>query len=227
MDALLVWEQGYEHALHQSTDLKQLLELEELFVTAKQGNNAFSDHGPSLPQSESDSLSNGNPCVTYNNQIKFADLCSDAGSKPEICLKSNNFDSKNELHDGDRESYKSDGQMNASPIVLDTLSYDSESCSDLGGTSESCGKVTTNNCDSNNGTKNFRSPTSEFSLSRERKKESRENKKFRVARISDANSITIDFQFSRGIAEVCFSCFYLNKQYRITCVGVVFIQEYI
>lgn len=35
-DAILVWEQGYEHALHRSADLTQLLELEELLKAAKQ-----------------------------------------------------------------------------------------------------------------------------------------------------------------------------------------------
>ena len=61
-NALLVWEQGYEHALHQSADLKQLLELEELIETAKQGKNTLCEsenHRPP-PQTKSDSLSNGN-----------------------------------------------------------------------------------------------------------------------------------------------------------------------
>lgn len=35
-DSLLVWEQGYGNAVHESTDLKQLLELEELLAIAKQ-----------------------------------------------------------------------------------------------------------------------------------------------------------------------------------------------
>ncbi|XP_072951320.1 suppressor of RPS4-RLD 1 [Typha angustifolia] len=35
-DALLVWEEGYEIAVRESTDLKQLLELEELVMSAKQ-----------------------------------------------------------------------------------------------------------------------------------------------------------------------------------------------
>lgn len=34
-DGLLVWEQGYGIAVHQLTDLKQLLELEELLTSAK------------------------------------------------------------------------------------------------------------------------------------------------------------------------------------------------
>ncbi|KAK8710336.1 hypothetical protein V6N13_145666 [Hibiscus sabdariffa] len=36
-DAIAVWEQGYEHALRQPADLKQLLELEELLRVAKPG----------------------------------------------------------------------------------------------------------------------------------------------------------------------------------------------
>jgi len=36
IDALSVWEQGYEHAQQQSADLKLLLELEELLTTIKQ-----------------------------------------------------------------------------------------------------------------------------------------------------------------------------------------------
>ncbi|XP_050368841.1 suppressor of RPS4-RLD 1 [Argentina anserina] len=35
-DAILVWEQGYEHALRQSADLKQLLELKELLSSVEQ-----------------------------------------------------------------------------------------------------------------------------------------------------------------------------------------------
>lgn len=35
-DALHVWEQGYKNVVHKSADLKQLLELEELLVTAKE-----------------------------------------------------------------------------------------------------------------------------------------------------------------------------------------------
>lgn len=35
-EALLVWQQGYENAVQQSADLKQLLELEELLSNAKQ-----------------------------------------------------------------------------------------------------------------------------------------------------------------------------------------------
>nr|AFK49287.1 unknown [Lotus japonicus] len=84
-DALLVWEQGYEHALHHSGDLRQLLELEELLRTAKQGNDALSEtRAASVPLSESRSLSNENSSETDKNQDRLAQLCGDACDKSEF-----------------------------------------------------------------------------------------------------------------------------------------------
>ena len=209
-DALLVWEQGYEHALHQSTDLKQLLELEELLTAAKQGNDASSEtHGLSMPQSVSDSLSNGNSSETDKNQDRLsskAELCGNANNKSEICLKSNgNFDSKTELHDEDGESNKLEGQVNESPDVLDTLSYNSESCNDSSDTSESCDKVSTSTSDATNVTEILRNPVNKLVFPHERKDEAQKYKKFCVARISNnTSSISVDFRLSRGIQEVCF-----------------------
>ncbi|KAK7263223.1 hypothetical protein RJT34_30810 [Clitoria ternatea] len=207
VDALLVWEQGYEHALHQSADLKQLLELEELMTTAKQGNSAPSEtHRSSVPESESDSLRNGSLGETCKIQDRLSaqdELCGDASDKSEICLKSTvNFDSKNELHEEDRESNKSDGQANTSPDVLDTLSYNSELCNDSSDASESSDKVSTNSSDSVNVPEIFKNPIGKLTFSDERKDETRKNNKFCVARISNSNSISVDFRLSRGIAEV-------------------------
>ncbi|XP_010271758.1 PREDICTED: suppressor of RPS4-RLD 1 [Nelumbo nucifera] len=42
-DALLAWEKGYECAVHQSADLKQLMELEELITCAKQTKTIISE----------------------------------------------------------------------------------------------------------------------------------------------------------------------------------------
>ncbi|KAF7809893.1 suppressor of RPS4-RLD 1 [Senna tora] len=185
-DALSVWELGYEHALHQSADLKQLLELEELLTKAKQGRNIECEtHGAPKPQSETGELSG---------------IASD---KSEICLKSTDkFDSRNKLHDEDRDSNKFDDQVNGSPEVLDKLSYNSESCNDSSDTSESCDKVSTNGRDFIDITEIFRKPSSKFEFSHKRNDEARRCKKFCVARISKSNSISVDFRLSRGIAEV-------------------------
>ncbi|WVZ24465.1 hypothetical protein V8G54_003009 [Vigna mungo] len=209
-NALLVWEQGYEHALHQSADLKQMLELEELIATARQENNAPCEsetHRQFVLQTKSSSPINGNSSEAFKIQDTLgtrAELCNDATSdRSEICRKSaDSFNLKSESHDEDRECNKCDGQVNGSPDVLDTLSYNSESCNDSSDASESSEKVSTKSGDSVNVTEIFRNPISKFMFSDERKGEARKNKKFCVARISNTNSISVDFRLSRGIAEV-------------------------
>ncbi|KAJ1414511.1 Tetratricopeptide-like helical domain superfamily [Sesbania bispinosa] len=209
-DALLVWEQGYEHAQHQSADLKQLLELEELLMTAKQGNNTlYETNGSPIPQAKSDSPCNRNLTDTCKNQDRLsaqAELCGNTSDKTEILLKSTDkFDSRSELNSEDRESNKCDGQVNGSPDVIDKLSYNSESCNDSSDTSESCDKVFNNSGESSDSidvTEILRKPSSKFNFPHEKNGEARKNKKFCVARISKSKSISVDFRLSRGIAEV-------------------------
>lgn len=212
-DALLVWEQGYEHAQHQSTDLKQLLELEELLMTAKQGNDAsYETNGSSpMPQAKSDSPSNRNLTETCKTQ---AELCGSGNTsdKSEILLKSTDkFDTRNKLNSEDRESNKCDGQVNGSPDVIDKLSYNSESCNDSSDTSESCDRVFNSSGESSHSIdvaeilrKPSSKPSSKFTFPHEKNGEARKNKKFCVSRISKTKSISVDFWLSRGIAEVCF-----------------------
>ncbi|KAE9614261.1 hypothetical protein Lal_00016727 [Lupinus albus] len=205
-DALLVWEQGYQHAQYYCADLKQLLELEELLATAKQGNDALCEtHGPSMSQCESKSPSNRNLNDIYKNQDGLsaqAELCGNGSDKSEIHLKStDNFDSKNELHDDNRGSNKFIGHVNGVPDVIDTLSYNSESCNDLSDASDSCEKVSSNSSDSISATEILRNPISKLIFPHERKDEARKNK-FSVAQISSKNSVSVDFRLSRGIAEV-------------------------
>lgn len=202
----MVWEQGFELAQHQSTDLKQLLELEELLVKAKQGNNAsYETNGPPMPQVKSDSSCNRNSTETCESQAK---LCGNTSDKSEILLKSTDkFDAKNELNSEGRESNKCDGQVNGSPDVIDNLRYNSESCNDSSDNSESCDKVFTNSgesSDSNDAPEILKKPSFKFSFPSEKSSEARKNKKFSVARVSKTKSISVDFRLSRGIAEVCF-----------------------
>ncbi|KAH1267204.1 Suppressor of RPS4-RLD 1 [Glycine max] len=211
-DALLVWEQGYEHAQHQSADLKLLLELEELLTTTKQGNSAlYETNGSPVSQSESDSPSDGNLTEICENQDRLSvqdELCDNASDKSLILLKSaDNFDLRNELNIEDRESNKSDSQVNGSPDVIDKLSYNSESCNDSSDTSESCDKdkVFTNSGESSSDSLDvaeiLRKLSSKFNFPHEKIGEARKNK-FCVARISKTKSISVDFRLSRGIGEV-------------------------
>ncbi|CAL0313437.1 unnamed protein product [Lupinus luteus] len=205
-DALLVWEQGYQHAQYHYADLKQLLELEELLAAAKQHNDALCDtHGPSMPQSESKSPSDGNSSGTYKNQdgLSAHAECVNGSNKSVVCLKStDNSDSKSELHDEDRGSNKFGGQVNGSPDVIDTSSYNSESCNDSSDASDSCEKASIHISHSISATEILRNPISKLIFPRERKDEARKNKKFCLARISSKKSISVDFRLARGIAEV-------------------------
>ncbi|KAF7828654.1 suppressor of RPS4-RLD 1-like isoform X1 [Senna tora] len=179
-DALFIWEQGYEHAIHLSADLKQLLELEELLLTAKQGSSIINGvQGSPLPQTKLDSQGQGNLSVSNKNQDEL-------GAQTELY----------------REYNKSDGNVNGSPDVLDKLSYNSESCNDSSDTSESCDKVSTNINDSIDINEILRKSSKKFEFPHERKDEARKTKKFCVARISKTKSISVDFRLSRGIAEV-------------------------
>ncbi|CAI8588945.1 unnamed protein product [Vicia faba] len=203
-DALMVWEQGFELAQHQSADLKQLLELEELLVKEKQGNNAsYETSGLPMVQAKSDSSCNKNLTETCESQAK---LCGNTSDKSEIFLKSTDkFDAKNELNSEGRESNKCDGQVNGSPDVIDNLRYNSESCNDSSDNSESCDKVFTNSgesSDSNDAPEILKKPSFKFTFPSEKSSEARKNKKFSVARISKTKSISVDFRLSRGIAEV-------------------------
>nr|XP_007156747.1 hypothetical protein PHAVU_002G013900g [Phaseolus vulgaris]ESW28741.1 hypothetical protein PHAVU_002G013900g [Phaseolus vulgaris] len=213
LQAYILKEQGYEHAQHQSADLKLLLELEELLTTAKQDSIALCEtNGSSTPQSESDAMSNGSLTEIGENQDRLsaqAELCDNTSDKSAILPKSaDDFDSRNELSSEDRESNKSDSQVNGSPDVIDKLSYNSESCNDSSDTSESCDKdkVFTNRGESSSDSSEIaeilRKPSSKFIFPHEKNGDARKNKKFCVARISKTKSLSVDFGLSRGIAEV-------------------------
>ncbi|WCJ31344.1 Tetratricopeptide repeat (TPR)-like superfamily protein [Euphorbia peplus] len=78
-DALLVWEQGYEHALRQSADLKQLLELEELLKFAKQnrnmnGVNQVTESRSSLSTTEAVPHMTGLSSETFKKQHNLRDF---------------------------------------------------------------------------------------------------------------------------------------------------------
>ncbi|XP_015578308.1 suppressor of RPS4-RLD 1 isoform X2 [Ricinus communis] len=106
-DALLVWQQGYEHALRQSADLKQLLELEELLKFAKQERNiGLRDHvTESTPMNTTEfaTHTNGKSNEASKNRDQLSDIsnsCRESGDGSEICSKfGGNFDAMNVIRD--------------------------------------------------------------------------------------------------------------------------------
>ncbi|THF97002.1 hypothetical protein TEA_006263 [Camellia sinensis var. sinensis] len=121
-DALLVWEQGYEYALHQSADLKQLLELEELLTIAKQNRSISCENHDmdlsesSLHASEAGLCDSSKSSETYNDHNKLScdfELRSELSNTSEIHSEPNHrFDIHNESSDKIIRNIKFDDQSN-------------------------------------------------------------------------------------------------------------------
>lgn len=144
-DAVLVWEQGYEHALHQSADLKQLLELKELLSNAEQDRsvgheNRATESASSMLVSESRLHVNGKSSETHTNQSRLSDesqLNRESGISSEVHSKSND-NICNGVGDKSTGKKKLDSQMNGN--------HDSQLCSESTITSEVHSKSNDNMC---------------------------------------------------------------------------------
>ncbi|KAG5535547.1 hypothetical protein RHGRI_023347 [Rhododendron griersonianum] len=248
-DAFLVWEQGYEHALGQSSDLKQLLELEELLSVAKENEKISEDHAmesceASVPASELLSVAKENGKISENHAMESCDssmpaseaapaisnkssdacninnelsgeveLCSKSDDTSEMHSKSNGkCDIHNESSDKIRTNGKFAGQQNGTSNglpngahssqpnetygILSKLAEESELCKEL---SDTCNKSPVVSSKSSSISEIRRKPSEK---SHDLVDEAKKNKKFSVARISKAKSISVDFRLSRGIAQV-------------------------
>ncbi|KAG6729060.1 hypothetical protein I3842_01G007800 [Carya illinoinensis] len=210
-DALLVWEKGYEQAMRQSADLKQLLELEELLRIAKEDiscthENNVMESRSSMSLSGSGPHTNGQSIETNKNSDILSDeskFFSTSKDKSEIHIESrDNIDSCNGLCDKAQENTNSESEMNGSHDIVDKLSYESDSCSDLSDTSEPCSKLSMVCNSSSNTTDTRRKLSFKSDIPNEITEDAKRNKKFCVARISKSKSISVDFRLSRGIAQV-------------------------
>ncbi|KAF5752853.1 suppressor of RPS4-RLD 1 isoform X1 [Tripterygium wilfordii] len=142
-DAYRAWEQGYEQALSQSADLKQLLELEEHFTNIKHeinvsGNNPVVILRSSKPLSESEPYISDKPtetCVSRSEQSHSSNLCSESSNQHEIDVKSSNsFEVNNGTNDKVAGSVKvplhePDHLINdkSSDIHMDHIKFNGES----------------------------------------------------------------------------------------------------
>ncbi|KAM0970830.1 hypothetical protein ACFX13_019106 [Malus domestica] len=210
-DAFLVWEQGYEHALRQCADLKQLLELGELLTIAKKDENNGDDNqakesASSKLVSEASPHINGKSGETYKNHNKLSGeskLCCESTVTSAVHGKFNgngNFVSSKGIGDKAGGSKKFDSQMNGNHDINDKLH--SESCNDL---SDTCSKLPMICSKSSDLTETPPTPpklSTKSDIRHEIGEESKRNKKFSVARLSKTKSINVDFRLSRGIAEV-------------------------
>ncbi|KAE8655171.1 Suppressor of RPS4-RLD 1 [Hibiscus syriacus] len=133
-DAIAVWEQGYEHALRQSADLKQLLELEELLSVAKPGKQDISftsdNHVSNSKLSTRVSLSGPhidgklNGSLKYQNEYNTSGLFQEHRDVSKFCnTHTDNFDTLNGNSDGERSKLS----LPLSELLPDTNSRTCES----------------------------------------------------------------------------------------------------
>lgn len=209
-EAIQVWEQGYDHALHQSADLKQLLELEELLNTTKQSNPIASQNHV-LEFSGSSNGANGSVLSLSFKSSETGDnhpLSSyefvpsvDSPEQLEISVDSNDTSgSSNDLNNGimgPEAHSQSNGihknQANGSCDIKNKLKDQSVFNGESKDISQSHQKPSTDSGESND-----TSESDKFVWSDALKK----SKKYCVARMSKTKSINVDFRLSRGIAQV-------------------------
>ncbi|KAG8384306.1 hypothetical protein BUALT_Bualt04G0104600 [Buddleja alternifolia] len=188
-EALSVWAQGYELAVCQSADLKQLLELEDLMRIAKQdGSISCQNHvtGPSeLSFSASGSVMSVESSDISNNHVKLnGKIEPSSESRKKVFGTQSSKNHENQSIEPNGMHNKLAGQLalsDSSELSIDSSAVYGES-SDF---SDICSQS--------------------FSLSEihdELMDEANKSKKFCVARISKNKSINVDFRLSRGIAQV-------------------------
>lgn len=263
----MVWEQGYEHALGQSSDLKQLLELEELLSVAKENGKISEDHAmesceASVPASELLSVAKENGKISENHAMESCDssmpaseaapaisnkstdacninnelsgeveLCSKSDDTSEMLSKSNGkCDIQNESSDKIRTNGKFAGQLNGTSNGLPNGAHSSQPNETYGSLSNSaeeselrkelidiCNKLPVVSSKSSSISEIRRKPSEK---SHDLVDEAKKNKKFSVARISKAKSISVDFRLSRGIAQVCSPFLGIVIHCSITAIGI-------
>ncbi|MFS8010859.1 putative tetratricopeptide-like helical domain superfamily [Helianthus anomalus] len=204
-DAVLVWEQGYEHAVRQSTDLKQLLELEELLTAVKKSTTASSDKDA---VSKTEPTNSGKSSETSNTRTVSSLGSEPSGdsrevlqveSKPNEISYIPNGSSKKDSVEGSKSFHNSQNGNHEKP--------QNGTCNvsiDIGARSA------VRNCTSDNHKSDLipkicliPSKSSEIpDMPNEASIDTKGNKKFSVTRISKAKSINVDFRLSRGIAQI-------------------------
>lgn len=205
-DAVLYWKQGYDVALNQSADLKQLLELEELLVKENTNGSNQEEHsnGSSAPLTvlerhsicEIETAKDPNKLRVDSEISSESDHVSEVQSKlvPE-CHRQNGPVEK--IKETKKFDSKPNGTYKKLSSELESLNKPSEEPRNKVNTSKVSNKLNNKNSE-------------EFEGSDAVKK----NQKVCVARISKTKSISLDFRLSRGIAEVCF--------YPSICVQLLF-----
>lgn len=193
----MVWEQGFKHAVCQSADLKQLMELEDLMRNAKQNgsiscqNGVMESSGTSLPSSKpvstkvsdaSDNHVKSNGRITEASSTTQQVEAHENGSSLDIKRNSSFGSLSNTKHENRPTETNGIHKKSLGKSVLSNLSESSSRSIEF---SDICSE-----------------PLSLSEIHNEISDEANRSKKFCVARISKNKSINVDFRLSRGIAQV-------------------------
>lgn len=218
MDALLVWEKGYGHALNESADLKQLLELEELLSSLKQDANDASENqmmasALSMYPQSTKPVDNAKFSEVYLNHKSLKDALSNSshsnGTSDAIQNSHLDFKMMNGFNCGAKENGKDEDQTKESVHVLENLNHESKSrASEI---TLSCSESSVTSFDSRDMAqlcdKSINQPVSKHEGSDEIKHgklSSGLEKKIKtsVSKGAKSRSVSVDFRLSRGIAQV-------------------------
>lgn len=210
-EAVLVLELGYNIALHQTADVKQLLELDELLNSARREIDVTLNHlatrqetpvSPLVPASmavfESGACSNGNS-HELGEESEIISVSEDAskankesGGTSELRSNGSAYKEKENVKSGSQINGSSSKPCNGSDLHHHDLSETSDRLGDL--------SVIGNKLSSKSGS------IAKLSLKAEPRcgvtDDTKINKKSTIARISETHSISVDFRLSRGIAQV-------------------------
>lgn len=216
-DALSIWEKGYQCALCQSADLKQLLELEELLTTEKQDNNIVENgavkSGLSTVVFETGVTDVNRKLSKTNNSenklIERPDFCMKSSDSSGVCSSSGD---NLVVCEGKSEEVVQNQNINCENKGCNDDSYrlsDASKLHDLRSeTSGFCSKskITAFHSKSSDSTDIVSKPSKKSDARANIGDEAKRTKKFSVAKISKTKSISVDFRLSRGISEVYMLC---------------------
>ncbi|XP_042494267.1 suppressor of RPS4-RLD 1 [Macadamia integrifolia] len=209
-DALLIWEQGYECAFHQSADLKQLLELEELLACAKRNrtivseDNAMKSSSPTMSISDSGRANHCNSSDTSEIDSKTIYTSETESKSSDTCEIDGKSNDAREIGGKSSDACEIGGKSSDAREIGGKSSDASETHSKSSDISETCGKSSaaaarikssdaSEVCSESKDISEIRSKLGD---------ESKRNHKFFTSGISKNKSISLDFRLSRGIAQV-------------------------
>ncbi|KAL2906425.1 Suppressor of RPS4-RLD 1 [Bienertia sinuspersici] len=194
-DAVFVWKQGYDVALNQTADLKQLLELKELLPKENtNGNVNHEEHSTGSPAPVSVPEVHN---ISETETAKDPDKLKDNSEVSSECNYMSGVQKKlvheSHVHNGPVEKVKETKKFESKPNgTYKKLSSELESLNKP--SEEPRNKPNTSKVSSKSNSKN----SEEIEWNDSVKK----NQKVCVARISNTKSISLDFRLSRGIAEI-------------------------